>query len=71
MLYVESPEAMKIWRVAGAEETRKAAGVAARGNISLMAVLKQHYWWWMVLAGIVMLMLEMALAERKRTAGLT
>ncbi len=65
LAYVESPEAMKIWRVNLPAETAKAAASTAHARISLAAVLQQRWWWWMVLAGLITLLLEMALAETK------
>ena len=65
LVYVATPEAMKIWRVSLPAETAKADATAARARISLTAVLQQRWWWWMVLGGLVALMLEMALAETK------
>jgi len=65
LAYVESPEAMKIWRVNLPAETAKAAASTAHARISLTAVLQQRWWWWMVLAGLITLLLEMVLAEAK------
>ena len=64
LVYVDAPEALKIWRVNLPPETVKAA--AARAKVSLTAVLQQRLWWWLVLGGLSALMLEMALAELKR-----
>ena len=65
LVYVDAPEALKIWRVNLPPETVKAA-TAARAKVSLTAVLQQRLWWWLVLGGLSALMLEMALAELKR-----
>jgi hypothetical protein len=62
---VDSPEAMKVWRVNLPSEPAKVATPATPAKISLTAVLQQRWWWWMVLGGLVAMMLETALAEIK------
>ena len=66
LVYVDSPEALKGWRVNLPPGTGKAAATAAREKLSLSGILQQHWWWWMVVGGLAALMLEMALAEIKR-----
>ena len=65
LAYVESPEAMKVWRVNLPADTAKPAHSATRAKVSLTAVLQQSWWWWMVLGGLLALLLETALAEAR------
>jgi len=69
LVYVESPEAMKVWRVNLPAETAKAASSPTAAKTSLTAILQQRWWWWMVLGSLLALMLEMALAESKTMRG--
>ena len=69
LVYVESPEAMKVWRVHLPAETAKAASSPTAAKTSLTAILQQRWWWWMVLGSLLALMLEMALAESKTMRG--
>jgi hypothetical protein len=66
LVYVESPENFKEWRVNLPPGVGKPVTMAARERLSLSGILQQHWWWWMVVAGLAALMLEMALAEIKR-----
>jgi len=66
LAYVDSPEAIKVWQVNLPSATTKRLSAAAQGRLSLSAILQQHWWWWMVLAGLLILMLEMAVAELTR-----
>ena len=63
--YIESPEAMKLWRVNLPAPEVKPAIARASARISLSAVLQQRWWWWMILGGVLALMLETILAEAK------
>jgi len=67
LAYVDSPEALKTWRVNLPETAPKPASSAARTSISLTSILQQQWWWWMVLGGLLALLLEMAVAEIKKT----
>ncbi|PWU20382.1 MAG: hypothetical protein C5B50_04130 [Verrucomicrobia bacterium] len=64
LVFSESPDAMRVWKY----QTR--AGVSPvqpkLANLSASAILQQRLWWWMVLAGLVFLLLEMALAEARK-----
>jgi hypothetical protein len=66
LAYVDSPEALKVWRVNLPAGAGKPAATSARERLSLSGILQQHWWWWMVVAGLAALMLEMALAEITR-----
>ncbi len=66
LAYVDSPDALKVWRVNLPPGTGKAAAVSSAGGASLSGILQQHWWWWMVLGGLAALMLELALAELGR-----
>jgi hypothetical protein len=66
LVYVDSPEAFKEWRVNLPPGTGKSASSVVREKLSLIGILQQHWWWWMVVGGLAALMLEMALAEIKR-----
>jgi hypothetical protein len=66
LAYVDSPEALKAWRVNLPPGAGKPAATAGREKLSLSGILQQHWWWWMVMAGLAALMLEMVLAEIKR-----
>ena len=69
LAYVDSPEALKTWRVNLPETAPKPASSAARTSISLTSILQQQWWWWMVLGGLLALLLEMAVAEIKTIRG--
>jgi hypothetical protein len=62
LIYVQSPEVMKMWQINRPSETAR----ISNANISQTAILQQRYWWWMVLGGIVALLLETLLAETKK-----
>ncbi len=66
LVFIDSPEAMKVWRVNQPEKTGQPAHSVASAKINLAAILQQRFWWWMVLGGLLALMLEILLAERKR-----
>jgi hypothetical protein len=66
LAYVDTPEALKIWRVNLPPGTGKSAVAAARGKLSLSGILQQRWWWWMVIGGLAALLLEMALADIRR-----
>jgi hypothetical protein len=64
LVYSASPEALNAWRMDAAVGSKSAA-LVSRPRIGLRGILQQRLWWWMVLAGIMFLMAEMALAERR------
>jgi hypothetical protein len=66
LVYLDSPETFKEWRVNLPPSVGKSVATAARERLSLSGILQQHWWWWMVVGGLAALMLEMALAEMKR-----
>jgi hypothetical protein len=66
LVYLDSPEAMKIWCVSHPGDAPKTAPSPARAQIRLAGILQQRLWWWMVLGGMLALMLEMTLAEAKQ-----
>ena len=65
LVYVENPEAMKLWRVNTPGQTSKVAAGSAYLKGGLASILQQRFWWWMVLGGLGALMLETVLAETK------
>ena len=65
LAYVNSPEAVNLWRF-NQPEVGKRTGLVAQATPSLRGVLQQRLWWWMVLAAVVALMLEIGWAEGKR-----
>ena len=65
LAYVDSPEALREWRVDLPTGSAKAA-TTARARVSLSGILQQRWWWWMIMGGLMALLLEMALAELKR-----
>ena len=65
LAYVETPEALKVWRVNLPSGSGKSAAASAWGRMSRSGILQQRWWWWMVMGGLAALMLEMALADTK------
>jgi len=65
LVYVESPEAMKTWRVNMPGQTVNTVAETPLLKAGLASILQQRFWWWMVLGGLGALLLEMVLAERK------
>ena len=58
LAYVESPEALKLWRL-GQDAT--AAGpdpAAAVAVLSLAAILRQEIWWWLLMVALAGLLIE-------------
>lgn len=68
---VETPEALKIWRVGKPAASSRVAGSPRRSKIGLAGILQQRSWWWMVLGGLLALMFEMAVVEMKARRGMT
>jgi hypothetical protein len=66
LAYVDSPEALKEWRINLPPGAAKSGAPTVREKLSLSGILQQHWWWWMLMGGLAALMLEMALAEIKR-----
>jgi len=64
LVYLETPETLKLWQMAMPPGVEKALATA-RGASSLSGILRQHWWWWMLMAGLAALLLEMALAEAR------
>jgi hypothetical protein len=65
LVYVETPEAMKTWRVNTPGQASRTAANAAYLRAGLAAILQQQFWWWMVLGGLAALFLETVFAESK------
>jgi hypothetical protein len=65
--YVDTPETLKNWQLAHGGAAGKAAVPSGPAQVRLEGVLQQRLWWWMVLGGLVMLTLETAIAETKKT----
>ncbi|HWH72298.1 MAG TPA: hypothetical protein VNT26_23255, partial [Candidatus Sulfotelmatobacter sp.] len=66
LAYVDSPEAIKSWRLERPVPAAKTVLAAPMPTVRLAGILQQQLWWWMVLAGLSFLMLEMALAAVKK-----
>ena len=66
LVYLEGSEAMKTWRLGTGAEAARAAAVSPAGRLSLAAILRQNVWWWMLLAAVLALFLESALAGSRR-----
>jgi len=65
LIYVQIPEATTVWRLNGQAQAGAAAPISERGRLTRTGILQQRVWWWMVLAVLLALLLEMALAEWK------
>jgi hypothetical protein len=65
LTYVETPEAMNVWRLNLPGQEVKPVS-PARAQLSLAGILQQQLWWWMVMGGLVLLLLEMVLAETRK-----
>jgi hypothetical protein len=65
LVFLESPDVVKTWHFDRSAEPHKASVSPGGGQVRLAGVLQQRLWWWMVLGGLLALMLEMALAERR------
>jgi hypothetical protein len=65
LVYSTAPETVKAWQLAHSDTARTRAA-AVRAQISLSGILQQRLWWWMLVAGLVALLLEIALTEIKR-----
>ncbi len=61
LAYVDSPEAVKTWRV-NAPGAKKSLVSASQTALSLRGILQQQLWWWMVIGGLLALLLEMVMA---------
>jgi hypothetical protein len=62
LVYVDAPEAMKIWRFGNTKEP-PSRSAAPGPRLSLAGILQQRLWWWMVVGSLVALLLEAVLAE--------
>jgi hypothetical protein len=65
LVYVDAPEAVKLWQLNRPVENTKAAP-AMQTRVSLAGILQQRLWWWMVLGALLLLVFEMILAETRR-----
>jgi hypothetical protein len=66
LVYVESPEAMKIWCLQQRTEPAKPAGAPTLGQVRLAGVLQQRLWWWMLLGALLALMTEMTMTAVRK-----
>jgi hypothetical protein len=66
LLYVDSRDNVGAWQTERALERTRPEPSTARGKPSLTAILQQRWWWWMVVMALVVLILEVGLAEAKR-----
>ncbi len=65
LVYLDSPEAMQVWRLQRPEDIAKSTAAISPQKINFAGVLQQRCWWWMVLAGLSLLLLEMGVLELK------
>ena len=66
LAYVDSPEAVKVWRVNTPAGPKKSLVSASQTALSLRGILQQQLWWWMIIGGLLALILEMAVAQGRR-----
>jgi len=64
--YVDGAGTLKSWQMPPAASPPRYAAASSPARISAGAILQQRYWWWLVLAGLGILMLEMALASLRK-----
>ncbi len=69
LAYANASDAVKLWRLNASSGAEKSASAAAATRMSLRAILQQRLWWWMVLAGMLALIVESALAEARKARG--
>jgi hypothetical protein len=69
LMFVNSPEALKLWQVNTPITAKKSRVLASQISPGLRGILQQHLWWWMVVGGLLALLLEMAMALGRREHG--
>jgi len=57
LTYVDTPEAMKVWKLDRPREVFQLSQ-AAKAELSLAGIMQQSWWWWLLLAGLAMLVVE-------------
>jgi hypothetical protein len=65
LVFNDSPDALKNWELMNGSNAIKGRETGV-GKMRLAAILQQRQWWWMLMAGLLALMVEMALAELRR-----
>jgi hypothetical protein len=65
LAYVETPEALNLWRLGHATPGERTAP-PAQTQAHLAGVLQQRLWWWMLLGALAALLLEAAMAEVRK-----
>jgi hypothetical protein len=65
LAYVETPEALTLWRLDHPTPDQRKVP-SAQTEVRLAGVLQQRLWWWMVLGALAALLLEAAMAEGKK-----
>ena len=63
--YSEPAETVNLWRVSSAKDPKSAVSMP-HAKVSLRAILQQRLWWWMVLGSLLVLVLEIVIAEGRR-----
>ena len=58
LAFVDSSEALALWRVIQPNEPAPATVVTHPTHLRLAGVLQQRWWWWMVLGGLLLLFAE-------------
>ena len=63
--FTQPDETIKLWSVPG-QDTAKTRVVPQPASISISAILQQRVWWWMLIAAVLVLTLEIVLAQAAR-----
>ena len=66
LAYVDSPEALKVWRMNTPVTAKKSLVSVSPTALSLRGILQQQLWWWMLIGGLLALILEMAVVQGRR-----
>ncbi|HEY5915228.1 MAG TPA: hypothetical protein VJA21_31935, partial [Verrucomicrobiae bacterium] len=66
LAFVDSSEALGLWRVIQPNEPAPATAVTHPTHLRLAGVLQQRWWWWMVLGGLLLLFSETLWAGARR-----
>jgi hypothetical protein len=56
--FVETPEAMKIWKLDRPRDVGQSSRLAEKTEISLAGIMQQQWWWWLLLGALAMLVAE-------------
>ncbi len=66
LVYNGSPETLKRWRNAPSGGQAGSSLATVAGELRVSELLQQRLWWWMLLGGLLVLMLEMSLADASK-----